>query len=147
VVSLSSQLPNAAGVPPSVTVPAGATTATFTVTTFRVADTTVLLSAQNGDTILSVGLRITTAASEQPATLTVNATGRSGTRVTSTPTGINVAVGSNASAQFPAGTTITLSVSNGRTAIWSGACSSNGSKTKACTFTLTADANTTAYVQ
>jgi hypothetical protein len=62
IVSLSSQLPNAASVPATVTVPAGATRVTFTVTTFPVADTTVLLSAQNGDTILSVGLSITAAA-------------------------------------------------------------------------------------
>ncbi|HEY0617953.1 MAG TPA: hypothetical protein VGD15_10205 [Kribbella sp.] len=147
VVTLSSQLPNAASVPPSVTVPAGATSATFTVTTFRVADTTVLLTAQNGDTILSTGLGITTAAAGQPATLTVNATGRSGTRVTSAPTGINVAVGSSASAQFPSGTRITLSATNGRSAIWSGACSSNGGKTKTCTFTLTGNATATANVQ
>ena len=244
VVTLSSQLPNAASVPPSVTVPAGATSATFTVTTFPVADTTVRLTAQNGDTILSVGLSITAAAPSprasalvltpasvaggnpsqgkvtltsaapsggavvalsssntaaatvpanvtvaagstsatfnvstaavsastsvtisgsyggssaaatltvtqpgQQATLTVNAIGRSGTRVTSTPTGINVAVGSSASAQFPIGGAITLSATNGRSAIWSGACSSNGSKTKTCTFTLTGNATTTANVQ
>jgi hypothetical protein len=36
----------------------------------------------------------------QPATLTVTATGRSGERVTSSPAGINVSVGSTGSASF-----------------------------------------------
>ena len=83
----------------------------------------------------------------QPATLTVTATGRSGERVTSSPAGINVAVGSSGSASFNTGTSITLSVSNGRDAIWSGACSSGGNKTRTCTFTLTAAATVTANVQ
>ena len=34
------------------------------------------------------------------------------------------------------GTSITLSATNGRDAIWSGACSSGGNKAKTCTFTL-----------
>jgi hypothetical protein len=79
--------------------------------------------------------------------VTVTATGRSGERVTSTPVGINVLVGSTGSASFTTGTSITLTVSNGRTAIWSGACSSGGSKTKSCQFTLTANASVTANVQ
>src|SRR6185436_19539746 len=45
------------------------------------------------------------------ATLTVTAAGRSGERITSSPTGINVSVGSTASASFSAGTSITLSAS------------------------------------
>jgi hypothetical protein len=40
-----------------------------------------------------------------------------------------------------------LSVTNGRDAIWSGACSSGGNKTKTCTFTLDANASVTANVQ
>ena len=83
----------------------------------------------------------------QTATLTVTATGRSGQRITSSPTGINVAVGSNGSASFATGTSITLSVSNGRDAIWSGACSSGGSKRRTCTFTLTGNAAVSANVQ
>jgi hypothetical protein len=81
------------------------------------------------------------------ATLTVTATGRSGERVTSNPAGINVLVGSTASASFAVNTSITLSVSNNRDAIWSGACSSGGNKTKTCTFTLTGNASVTANVQ
>lgn len=83
----------------------------------------------------------------QTATLTVSATGRSGQRVSSAPAGINVATGSSASASFTTGVSITLSVSNGRDAIWSGACSSGGSKKKSCTFTLNSAATVAANVQ
>jgi len=81
------------------------------------------------------------------ATLTVTATGRSGERVTSSPTGVNVAVGSTGTASFTIGTSITLSVTNGRDAIWSGACSSAGNKRRTCTFTLNGNASVTANVQ
>jgi hypothetical protein len=81
------------------------------------------------------------------ATLTVTATGRSGERVTSNPAGINVSVGTTGSASYNTGTSITLSATNGRDTIWSGACSSGGSKVKTCTFTLNANATVTANVQ
>jgi hypothetical protein len=81
------------------------------------------------------------------ATLTVTATGRSGQRITSTPAGINVTVGSTGSAAFNSGTSITLSVTNGRDAIWSGACSSGGNKSKTCTFTITGNSSVTGNVQ
>jgi len=81
------------------------------------------------------------------ATLTVTASGRSGERITSSPAGINVSVGSTGSASFNTGTSITLSVTNGRDAIWSGACSSGGSKRKTCTFTLSGNASVSANVQ
>jgi hypothetical protein len=77
----------------------------------------------------------------------VSASGRSGERVISSPAGINVNVGSTGSATFAGGTRITLSVSNGRDAIWSGACSSGGSKTRTCVFTLNTNASVTANVQ
>lgn len=83
----------------------------------------------------------------QMATLSVTATGRSGERVTSSPAGISVNVGSTGTASFATGTSIRLSVSDGRDAIWSGACSSGGNKTETCTFTLTAAASVTANVQ
>jgi hypothetical protein len=89
----------------------------------------------------------TSAPSGQPVPLTVAATGRSGERVTSSPSGINVAVGASGTASFATGTAITLSVSNGRDAIWSGACSSGGNKRRTCTFTITATASVTANVQ
>jgi hypothetical protein len=51
-------------------------------------------------------------------------------------------------AQFTTvGAQITLTASDGRDAIWSGACSSNGSKRKTCAFTLNANASVTANVQ
>jgi hypothetical protein len=56
-------------------------------------------------------------------------------------------VGSNASAPFAANTAVTLSVASGRSAIWSGACSSGGNKTKSCTFTITGNASVTGNVQ
>jgi hypothetical protein len=90
------------------------------------------------------------AASPPPGTsvtLTVSATGRSGERVTSTPAGINVAVGSSGSASFTTGTQITLAVSNGREAIWSGGCSSGGNKRRTCTFTIDGTASVSANVQ
>ena len=83
----------------------------------------------------------------QAATLTVTATGRSGERVLSTSTGISVSVGTTGSAPFSVGTSITLSVTNGRDAIWSGACSSGGNKTRTCRFTLNGNAAVTANVQ
>ena len=73
--------------------------------------------ASDTDTVV-----ITVNAADAPATLTVTATGRSGERITSSPAGINAAVGSTGSAAFAIGTRITLTVSNGRDAIWSGAC-------------------------
>jgi hypothetical protein len=79
--------------------------------------------------------------------VTVVASGRSGNRITSSPAGINVAVGSSGVASFASGTSITLSVSGGRDAVWSGACSSGGNKTKTCRFTPTANATVNANVQ
>jgi hypothetical protein len=81
------------------------------------------------------------------ATLTVTASGRGGERVTSAPAGINVAVGSSQSAGFASGTSVTLSATNSRDVIWSGACSSGGNKIKSCTFTLGANASVNANVQ
>jgi hypothetical protein len=83
----------------------------------------------------------------QTAVLTVTASGRSGERVTSNPTGISVAVGSTGSASFTTGTSITLTVSNGRDAIWSGGCSSGGNKRRSCTFKFNAAASVTANIQ
>jgi len=79
--------------------------------------------------------------------VTVTATGRSGERVTSSPAGLTVAVGSTGSATFAPGTPLTLTVSNGRNALWSGACSSGGTKAKTCTFTVAGSAAVSANVQ
>jgi len=154
VVTLSSSNTVLATVPNSVVVPAGRTSATFTVNAAQVtATSTVAISATYENVTKSATLTINPSGSAPPpppsqtATLTVTATGRSGQRVTSSPAGINVAVGSTGSASFATGTSITLSVSNGRDAIWSGACSSGGSKRRTCTFTLSGTASITANVQ
>jgi len=153
VVSLGSNLPGAASVPSTVTVPAGATSAAFTITTFPVDTTTVQLSAGVNSNFLFAALTITGGSSTPPPssggpyTLSVTASGRSGDRVTSNPTGINVTVGTTGSGSFAGGTTITLSVASGRDAIWSGACSSSGSKRRSCSFTIKGTASVTANIQ
>jgi len=81
------------------------------------------------------------------AVLTVTATGRSGESISSTPTGLKVNVGTSGSASFTTGTSVTLTVSNGRDAIWSGGCSSGGAKVKSCTVTINAATSVTANVQ
>ena len=146
VVSLSSSNTAVASVPASVAVNAGATSATFAVSTSAVGTSTPVTV-----TGVYAGVTRTTTLTVNPpgqtATLTVTATGRSGERVTSSPAGISVNVGSTGSASFNVGTSITLSVTNSRDAIWSGACSSGGNKTKTCTFTLNGNASVTANVQ
>jgi hypothetical protein len=146
VVSLTSSNTAAANVPASVTIAAGATTATFAATTSSVASSTAVTI-----TATYAGVTRTTTLTVNPqgqsATLTVTATGRSGERVTSTPTGISVNVGTTGSAPFTIGTSITLRVSDSRDAIWSGACSSGGTKTETCTFTLSGNATVNANVQ
>jgi hypothetical protein len=145
VVSLSSNSASV-NVPSSVSVAAGSTSATFNATTSAVSSaTTATISAVLAGVTRSSALTV-----NPPSTtvrLSVSATGRSGERITSSPTGINVAVGSTASANFASGTSITLTVSNGRNAIWSGACSSGGNKARSCTFTINANASVTGNVQ
>jgi hypothetical protein len=150
-VSLSSSNPVVANVPSAVTVFPGNLGASFSISTTTVTtSTSVTISATYNGTTRTAILTVTPLAAPPPttnATLTVTATGRSGERVTSSPAGINVAVGSSGSASFATGTAITLSATNGRDTIWSGACSSGGNKTKTCTFTLTGTATITANVQ
>ena len=145
-VSLSSSNTAAATVPASVSVAQGATSATFAIATSAVTTSTpVTITASAGGVTRTTTLTVNPQA--QTATLTVSATGRGGERVTSNPTGINVAVGSNGSASFATGTAVTLRATNDRDVIWSGACSSGGNKTKTCTFTLNGNASVTANVQ
>ena len=145
VVALGSS-GGAASVPPSVTVPAGSSSASFTIATNPVAaPTTVTLSATYGSA-QSVTLTVNPAPASSGATLTVSATGRSGVTVSSSPAGIRVPVGSTASASFATGTSITLSASDGRTVIWSGACATSRD-TPSCTFTLTGPASVNANVK
>ena len=136
----------AATLPASVTVAAGATGATFAIATTTVTTSTAATITATAGTLTRTAA-LTVSPPGQAATLTVTASGRSGERITSSPAGISVAVGSSGSSSFQSGTSITLSVSNGRDAIWSGACSSGGSKAKTCRFTLGASAAVSAGVQ
>jgi hypothetical protein len=146
VVTLSDNS-SAATTPASVTIAQGATSMTFAIATSSVsASTPVTITASGGGVTRTAGLTVNPA-STQTATLTVSASGRGGERVMSNPSGISVAVGSSGSASFATGTSITLSVSNGRDAIWSGACSSGGDKRRTCTFTLNGAASVSANVQ
>jgi len=145
VVALSSSSA-AASVPPSVTVGAGFTSASFTITTGSVSTaTTATITATLGSSQAAT-LSIAPAAVPAAGTLTLTATGRSGVTITSNPAGISVPVGTTGSGSFPAGTSITLTASSGRTAIWSGACTT-ARDTNTCTFTLSGNASVTANVQ
>jgi hypothetical protein len=146
VVALARSQTFVVTVPPSITVPAGVASAKFTATASAVsASTAVTVSATYNGVTRSVVLTVNPPG--QTATLTVSATGRSGERVLSNPSGISVSVGTTGSAAFNLGTSITLSVTNGRDAIWSGACSSGGEKRRTCTLTLNANSAVTANVQ
>jgi hypothetical protein len=148
---VTSSHPAVASVPNGMMVPAGTTRGGFNIFTSSVSvDTQVTISVSGGGVTKSAALLVTPSSSPPAtgtATLTLTASGRSGETVSSTPSGLKVAVGSTGSASFATGTSITLSVSNGRDAIWSGACSSNGNKTKTCTFTLNGNASVSANVQ
>ena len=152
-VTLSSGNAAVAAVPATVTIPVGSQSAVFTITTAAVsASTPVAISGTLNGVTKSATLTVTSGSPPPPpppssAVLTVNASGRSGERITSAPSGISVATGSSGSASFAVGTSVTLTVSNGRDAIWSGACSSGGTKRRSCTFTLNGAASVTANVQ
>ena len=138
-------------VPSSVTIRAGATAAGFNISTSAVTvQTSVTISVTGGGVTRSAILTlnpVSTTTTAPGVTLTVSASGRSGERVSSSPAGISVAVGGTGSASFSSGTAITLSISNGRDAVWSGACSSGGQKTKTCSLTLTANSSVSVNVQ
>ena len=147
-MTLSSSNPTVASVPASVTVTAGATSASFGVTTTAVtAATSVTVNGAFGGASRTATLSVNAQPPGQSATLSVTATGRNGERVTSSPAGINVAVGSTGSATFTTGTSITLRASDGRDVVWSGACSSGGNKVKTCTFTITSSTSVSANVK
>ena len=150
---MASSNPAVASVPNGMMVPSGTTRGGFNIFTSSVSvDTAVTISVSGGGVTQSATLLVTPSSSSTTtgtgtSTLTLTASGRSGETVNSTPSGLKVAVGSTGSASFATGTSVTLSVSNGRDAIWSGACSSQGNKTKTCTFTLNATASVSANVQ
>jgi len=151
-VAISSSHPGLAIVPAFVTVFPGNTFVSFSISTTSASTTTdVTISATYNGTTRSAILVVTGSGAPPPppqgAALTVTASGRSGERITSSPAGISVSTGSSGSASFASGTSITLTVSNGRDAIWSGACSSGGNKQRSCTLTLNGAASVSANVQ
>jgi hypothetical protein len=148
IFSLSSNNP-AATLPSTVLIPAGFVSASFNINTSQVStQTLVTISVSGGGVTHSATLTLNPPA-PAPSTvnLSVTAGGRQGESISSTPAGINAVVGSTSTAAFAPGTKITLTVSNGRDAIWSGACSSGGNKTKSCTLTLNASSTVLANVQ
>src|SRR5262249_10881772 len=154
-VSLSSSNPPVASVPSTMTVAGGSQTGVFNITTPVVsASTTVTISASSTGTTKTATLTVNPPAQQPPppppptqaATLTLTVSGRSGVHVTSTPAGLNVVSGSNGSASFNVGTSITLTVGSGRDALFSGACTKT-SKVKSCTFTLNGNASVSVNVQ
>jgi hypothetical protein len=146
-VRLTSSHPQIAAVPPYAQIGAFGVAGSFSIATQAPAvPTDVTISAVGAGVTLTTVLRVDPVASPSLATLTLTATGRSGERVTSSPAGLSVAVGQTGSASFPAGTAVTLTASNGRSAAWSGACSSGGTRTRSCTFTITGPASVAANV-
>ena len=132
----------------AVTIPAGSTTGGFFINTASVSTQTLAtISVSGGGVTRSATLTLNPVVAPNKMSLAVSAGGRSGERVVSNPTGLSVATGSTGSAQFAPGTAVTLSITNGRDAIWSGACSSGGARTRTCTLTLNANSSVTANVQ
>jgi hypothetical protein len=132
----------------SVTIPAGNTTGGFFINTAAVSTQTLAtISVSGGGVKRSATLTLNPLAAPTTMSLAVTAGGRSGERVTSNPAGLSVATGSTGSTQLAPGTVVTLSVASGRVAIWGGACSSGGAKTRSCTLTLNANSSVTANVQ
>jgi hypothetical protein len=148
IFQVSSSNPAAAGVPNSVLIPAGSTHGGITINTAQVStQTLVTISVSGGGVTRSATLTLNPAVASTTMSLAITAGGRSGETVVSNPAGLSVATGTTRSAQFAPGTVITLSVASGRDAIWGGACSSGGAKTKTCTLTLNANSSVTANVQ
>jgi len=148
IFQVSSSNPAVAGVSNSVLIPAGSKTGGISINTASVSSQTlVTISVSGGGVTRSATLTVNPAVASTTMSLGVTAGGRSGERVVSNPAGLNVATGATATVQFAPGTPVTLSVASGRDAIWGGACSSGGAKTRTCTLTLNANSSVTANVQ
>lgn len=115
VVSLSSDNPAAATVPPDVTVPAGSRSAGFTVTTNPVtnAQSTNIIGTAGGETRHST-LTVTTQSDAERGSVSLARGGTGEGRVTSSPAGIDCTFSSDSTsgtcsnAFFPAGTEVRL---------------------------------------
>src|SRR5215467_7433521 len=147
-LQISSSNPAASLTATSVLIPAGSTTGGFFINAAAVSTQTLAtISVSGGGATRSATLTLNPAVAPTTLSLAVTAGGRGGESVLSNPAGLNVATSSTGSAQFAPGTTVTLSITNGRDAIWGGACSSGGAKAKTCTLTLKANSSVTANVQ
>jgi hypothetical protein len=148
IFQVSSSNPAVAGVSSSVLIPAGNTNGGVFINTTPVSTQTVVtISVSGGGVTRSAILTLNPIVASTTRSLAVTAGGRSGERIVSNPAGLSVATGSTGSEQVAPGTVVTLSVASGRDAIWGGACSSNGAKTKSCTLTVNANSSVTANVQ
>lgn len=148
IFQITNSNPNVVSIADSVLIPAGATAGGVIITNSLVTtQTLVTISVTGGGVTRSATLTINPTVAPTTFSLGVVAGGRSGERVVSSPAGISVPTGNSAVAQFAPGTVITLSITDGRDAIWSGDCSSNNNKTKTCSFTIKANSTVTANVQ
>jgi hypothetical protein len=148
-LQITSSNPSVASIPGQVIIPAGSTAGGFDIITSLVSQpTTVTISVTGGGVTLSTNLTVEPPPPPpQSSTLLVQATGRANETVSSSPAGISVRTGSNQSAQFPTGASVKLSISDGRDAVWSGACSSGGNKQKTCTLTVNTNLTVNVNVQ
>ncbi|HEY1940468.1 MAG TPA: hypothetical protein VGJ33_21250 [Candidatus Angelobacter sp.] len=148
IFQVSSSNPAVASLSSSVLIPAGSTIGGVIINTSPVStQTPVTINVSGGGVTRSATLTLLPSVTPTTMSLAVTAGGRSGERVLSSPGGLSVATGSTGSTQVAPGTVVTLSVSNGRSAIWAGACSSNGAKTNTCTLTVNGNSAVTANVQ
>jgi hypothetical protein len=100
-----------------------------------------------GTSAITVNVNNVTPPPPATANLSVSASGRTGVRITSNPVGITVASGQTRTASYTVGTAVRLTVGGGRTAVFSGACSTGGVARAACTFTLQADDSVSARIK
>jgi hypothetical protein len=148
IFQVSSSNQTLARVSTAVLVPAGQTTGGVTIITQAVSTLTpITISVSGGGVTRSATLTLNPFVAPTTVSLAVTAGGRSGERVVSSPAGLSVATGSTGSTQVAPGTAVTLSVASGRDAIWSGACSSGGAKTRSCTLTVNVNSSVLANVQ
>jgi hypothetical protein len=148
VLQMSSSNPAVASLSSQVLIPAGNTNGGVSIQTQPVStQTLVTISVTGGGVTRSATLTLNPQAAPTTLSLEVTAGGRSGERIVSSPAGISVSTGTSQVARFQPKSVITLSDANGRDVIWDGACTSNGAKTKSCTFSLTANSIVTANVQ
>jgi len=144
-VSLSDNSP-AASTPASVTVPAGSTTASFTITTSAVSTSTPVTN------LAAFGRCHADGRAHRHSVESARDAHRDGDRPQRRACGLESFGHQRGRWQHGIrivcrGTRLTLTATNGRVVIWSGACSSGGDDTKSCTFTLNGNASVSANVQ